>query len=141
MSSKLPLTAMPSLYANTAWTCVVAAFNLHVSVIYIFGEIQRLLWQSFALALRILFVFLFLFFSHHLMFDQKNFSSDAYRNTFPPLHSDLPRFLSGSPPNRRKDNTILENIFLNLRHHIPFGLLKNFVFFFFSLSVLVVMMY
>ena len=61
---------------------VVAAFNLHVSVhfyfyiYFFFWEIQRLLWQSFTLALRILFVFSFFFsflLTHHLMFDQKKF--------------------------------------------------------------------
>jgi hypothetical protein len=114
---------------------VVAAFN-YTSVSSFFWEIQRLLWQSFGLALRILFVF---FLTHHLMFDKKKFTSGAYGTRFLHCTRNFQRLLTGSPPNRRKDEPLLGQSFPKLRRHIPFGVIKFLIFFF--LSVLVVVMY
>ena len=100
---------------------VVAAFNLHVSVhfyfyIFIFlGNTKTTLavFHFGSTYFICFFFFFFLFFSPiTLCLTKKNFTSDAYKNTFPPLHSDLPRLLTGSPPNRSKDDTLLDNIFL-----------------------------
>lgn len=107
--------------------CVV---QLHVSVIFFFfWEIQKA-----PLATVFLYVFLFVFFFSHpwsITLCLNNKISQV--NTFPPLHSELPRLLTGSPPNRRKKWTFSwTNIFSNLRRHIPFGVSWKIWSFFFS---------
>jgi hypothetical protein len=99
------LSIMAHAYMHFNLGRVVADHQLHVSVIFFFsGNTKGSFGNSLSvLALRIFIcVFFFSPMIHHLMFDQKKFTSDAYGNTFPPLHSDLPMLLTGSPPNRRK---------------------------------------
>lgn len=82
------------------------SLQLHVSVIFFLEGKYKGSFSSLSVWLYVFYLSFFFFFTtHHLMFVQKNFTSDAFRTRFLHYTRIIPRFLTGSPPNRRQDWT------------------------------------
>ena len=131
-SSKLPLTAIH--HADTSFQSG-SSFNYTSVSFILFGKYKGSFGESFGLALRILFVL----FSHPITLCLTK--KIPLWNTFPPLHSDLPSLLTGSPPKRRKNEPTWSTFSLTsaiISHLVV--IIFFLIFFFFLFSVLVVVM-